>query len=237
MIFNIKKLSAQERKICLKTISPKAVFAIVGDAIKNKKSISVIRMGDGERGILKTDKSKQFNLLGKRQKIWDKRLGIGGMPIKDLQKNIINSGNKCTYFAPSISGISFSGYNLYNFFKSRPYYFDNFFVNDWTKEMIKMLLESSGGVFIVHRDYKKIIDNFNKNYNFQNKNLFFGGFPKNNWQDNQQAINEAIKSKAQLILFSAGPAGKIIGPEIAKARNKIVLDVGNTLIPWSKKRK
>ena len=37
----------------------------------------------------------------------------------------------------------------------------------------------------------------------------------------------------QLVLYSGGPGGKIIGPKIAKAKNKIVLDVGNTLLPWS----
>jgi len=103
--------------------------------------------------------------------------------------------------------------------------------------MIKMLLEASDSVFIIHRDYKKIINNFKKNYNLTGKSqLKFDGFPKNNWDDNEQAIDAAIKSGRQLVLYSGGPGGKIIGPEIAKTKNKIVLDVGNTLIPWSTKK-
>lgn len=234
MIFNVKKLSDTEKKICIKTISSRAIFAIVGDAIKNKKSISVVRMGDGERGILKADPNKPFNLFDNISRNWNKKLGIKGMSVKDIQKNIIKAGNTCTYFAPSISGISYRDFNLYDFFKPRPCYFDNFFVNDWSKEMVSMLLENSDGVFIIHKDYKKIIDNFKKNYNFKKENIFLGGFTKKNWRDNQQAIDEAIESKAQLILFSGGPGGKIIAPEIAKARSKVIIDVGNTLIRWSR---
>lgn len=193
-------------------------------------------MGDGECKILKADKSKPFNDFD-YIKGWNERLGIVGIPTDILQKKIIEAGNNCTYFAPSISGISLSNYYLYNFFKSRPFYFDNFYVNDWTHKMIKMLLEASDGVFIIHKDYKKIISNFRKTYELTNKSGDrFDGFPKKNWNDNEQAIDAAVKSGMQLILYSGGPGGKIIGPKIAKAKNKIVLDIGNTMETWSKKK-
>ena len=236
MIFSIKKLTTPEKEICFKTISSKAIFAIVGDALVRHKSISIVRMGDGEYGILKADKNKPFTAFNYSGNDWNKKLGVEGVATKNLQKMILEAGNTCTYFAPSISGISILKYYLYNFFKPRPYYFDNFYVNDWTHEMIKMLLETSNGVFILHRDYKKIISNFKKTYNLTGKNsVKFSGFTKNNWDDNKQAIDAAINSDSQLILYSGGPGGKIIGPKIAKAKNKIVLDIGNTLIHWSTK--
>ncbi|MBU3934992.1 hypothetical protein KKC00_03460 [Patescibacteria group bacterium] len=236
MIFTVKKLTASEKRHCFKTISAKAVFAIVGDALKSNKSISIVRAGDGEAKILKADKSKPFTDYNRTHKGWNKRMGIRGMPTSLLQKRIVQAGNACTYFAPSVSGISISRYHVYDFFKPRSHYFDNFYVGEWTNKMIKILLEASEGAFIIHRDYRKIIRNFKKNYNFVNKNkIKFTGFAKKSWGDNERAIAEAIKSDMQLVLFSAGPAGKIIGPEIAKAKNKIVLDVGNTLLPWSKK--
>lgn len=235
MLFSIKKLSGLEKEICLKTISPKAIFAIVGNAIVQRKSISIVRMGDGEFRILKADKTKPFTEFD-YIKNWNKRLGTEGMSVDKLQKNIIKAGNSCTYFAPSVSGISLREYYGHVFFKSRLYYFDNFYVNDWTADMIKMLLEASEGVFIIHRDYKKIISNFKKTYNLSKKGgVKFSGFPKDSWSDNEQAIEAAVQSGRQLILYSGGPAGKIIGPEIAKSHNKIVLDVGNTLLPWSTK--
>lgn len=200
----------------------------------NHKSISIVRMGDGECKIVKADTQKPFDDFSYLDPLWNKRLGIDGMPIRLLQKNIIKAGNTCTYFAPSLSGISYDKYFLYNFFKSRSCYFDNFYVNDWTKSMIAMLFEKSDGIFIIHKDYKKIIRNFKKNYNLTKKSaVVFGGFSKKSWEDNEQAVHSAIESGMQLILFSAGPGGKIIGPQIAEAKNKIVLDVGNTLIPWS----
>lgn len=234
MIFEVKKLTAGEKKICFRTISSKATFAIVGDAIKRRRSISIVRMGDGERKILTSNKNKPFTAYNYKYKGWNKRMGISGVPADILQKEIIEAGNGCTYFAPSLSGISIPRYYLHNFFKPRPHYFSNFFVNDWTFDMIKMLLEASGGVFIIHKDYEKIINNFKKNYNLKNK-VTFAGFSKNKWSDNEQAIDTAVNSGMQLILYSAGSGGKIIGPKIAKTKNKIVLDIGNTLMPWSKK--
>lgn len=232
MFISINKLSSSDKKICLNTVSTKAIFAIVGDALTRKKSISIVRMGDGEKKILATKKSTEFfDYFDDIHKDWGTQLGVKGMPIENLRKNILAAGNHCTYFAPSVSGIQFPNYSLYKFFKPREFYFDNFFVNDWSAGMIKLLLETAKGIFVIHRDYKKIINNFKTNYDLNNQ--FFDGFQKESWCDNEQAIETAINSKAQLILFSAGPGGKIIGPKIAKAKNKIVLDVGNTLIPWS----
>ncbi len=66
MIWSVKKLNKNEHNICLATISSKAIFAIVGDAIKRRDSISVIRMGDGEFGILNTTKNGPFNAFEKK---------------------------------------------------------------------------------------------------------------------------------------------------------------------------
>lgn len=236
MWLSIKRLAGFEREICLKTISANAVFAIVGDAIAAKKSISIVRMGDGEYRALKSDRTQSFGFVGSNCPEWNARLGVEGMPTGLMQDNLLKAGNECTYFAPSVSGISFEHFNLYEFFDPRPFYFDNFFVEIWTAQMIKILLEASDGVFIMHREYEKIIENFRKNYEFDNgKEMRFGGFPKNNWDDNEQAIEAAVNSDMQLILFSAGPGGKAIAPEIAKAENKIVIDAGNSLIHWSNK--
>ncbi len=169
---------------------------------------------------------------------WNKKLGTDGADIGYLKKLIKQAGNSCTYFAPSISGINRHEFSLYSFFKKRKIYFDNFYVNDWTHDMIKMLLGASRGVYIIHRDYKKIIQNFRKNYSLTNKNnIDFDGTVKENWNDNNEVIARAIQSGKQLVLFSGGPGGKIIGPKIAQAKKgQVVLDVGNTLMPWSLKR-
>lgn len=235
MIFSLKTLNEQERDICLATISPRALFALVGDAMLRKQSLSIVRMGDGEQKILDTEEGPEtFTRFEKIYEGWNARLGIENMPLHELKASILEAGNSCTYFAPSISGISYAEYHLYKFFEPRKSYFDNFFVNDWTKEMIRMLIEASEGVFILHREYEQIIKDFQAHYQFT-KPISFTGFTKNSWEDNQAAIDAAIHSGAQLVLFSGGPGGKVIGPRIASRAHVIAIDVGNTLIPWSKK--
>ena len=232
MIFKIKKLTPKEKTICKKTIGSKAIYALIGDALARKKSVSLIRVADGERAILETKDAKTFTYFEKTMPGWNKKYGVEDMPLDRLQAELLEAGNTCTFFAPSVSGISLPHYNLYDLYKPRRMYIDNFFADDWTKEMIEKLFNASKGVFILHREHEDIIKNFQKNYN---SSIRFSGAKKDSWKDNDDAINAAIQSDAQLILFSGGPAGKIIGPKIAAAKNKIVLDIGHALLPWSEK--
>lgn len=230
MILSIKHLSDKERDICLRTISPKAIFALVGDAVTLKKGLSIVRMGDGEAKILQSPTDEPFHAFDHREAGWNERLGIEGLDVRTIQANIVEAGNTCTYFAPSVSGISRDTYHLYDHFAPRDVYFDNFFVNDWTGEMIKMLLEACGGAFIIHKHAAALVEDFSAHYSLPAS--MFASFEKKSWRDNEQATEAASQSDKQLVLFSAGPAGKVIGPRIAKA-GKIVLDVGNTLPSWS----
>ncbi len=230
MFLSIQQLNQEQKDICLKTISSKATFALVGDAIARKEGLSIVRVGDGEAKILEWPRDKPFDAFNDREATWNSRLGIDGLDVAAIQKNILEAGNTCTYFAPSVSGISMGTYNLYHYFDPRPYYLDNFFVNQWTGDMVKMLLEASGGAFIVHKEAGALVENFCKHYNLPAS--MFGTFEKRSWRDNEEAVEAAINSPHQLVLFSAGPAGKIIAPHIARA-GKVALDVGNTLPSWS----
>lgn len=230
MFLSVKELSPEEEAICTRTLGPKAAFALIGDAIARKRGISVVRVADGELRLLTAQDGLPFTEFETKYPGWNKRYGIEGLAIEAAKKNILEAGNSCTFFAPSVSGISREDYKLYHLFEPREFYFDNFFVNDWTPEMIRMLLESSDGVFVIHRNYEEIINDFTRHYDIPPEH--FSGFPKLSWQDNDAAVEAARASGRQLVLFSAGPAGKIIGPRIA-AHGSVVLDVGNTLRGWS----
>lgn len=232
MIFSIKKLTSKEKAFCKKTISSRATYALVGDAIVRKEGMSIVRMGDGERHLLAATDEGVFDILEGLSAGWLKRLGIEGLSLAAIQERILEAGNSCTYFAPSVSGISYRNYHLYDYFTLRRHYLDNFFINEWTKDMIQRLLKASNGVYIMHNEHETVIQNFQKNYD---TGTHFSGFRKTSARDNEAAIKAAKESDAQLILFSAGPAGKVIGPRIAAETNKVVLDVGNTLIQWSEK--
>lgn len=230
MIFSIKELTENEIDICFRTLSSKAIFALVGDAIKKKNGISIVRMGDGEVGLLNAPDGKPFTGFNHLDPNWNTRLGIEGLDIETVKANILEAGNTCTYFAPSVSGISHGDFKLHHLFNKREFYLDNFFAEDWTREMIKMLLAASEGVFILHKEHENLIDKFVQHYDLPR--ALFSGFKKESWRDNEAAIRAATESGRQLVLFSAGPAGKCIAPKIAKS-GKVVLDVGNTLPGWS----
>ncbi|PIR82989.1 hypothetical protein COU19_02905 [Candidatus Kaiserbacteria bacterium CG10_big_fil_rev_8_21_14_0_10_56_12] len=230
MIYSIKKLSPQDKEICEKTLGPRPFFALVGDHIARRESLSVVRVADGERALLEAPDGEPFTLFNRPEENWNKRYGIAELSIEEVKKNILQAGNTCTYFAPSISGISRDDYRLYDFFNSRDLYVDNFFVNDWTREMIGLLLHASDGVFVIHKDADELIENFAKTYGLDPAH--FAGFTKLSARDNDAAVAAAIESKKHLVLFSAGPAGKIIGPQIAKD-GRVTLDIGNTLHRWS----
>lgn len=229
MLWDVKKLTPEEADICRRTLSPKAAFALVGHAVARREGLSVVRMGDGEVRILEARDDLRFSSFD-HYPDWNVRLGIEGLSVKEIQRRIIRAANECTYFAPSVSGISMHHYRLHDKVARRDVYFDNFFVNDWTKRMIRLLLEASDGVFIAHREYREIIDNFVSHYELPREH--FAGIKKESWQDNERTVSAALASGKQLILFSAGPAGKVIGPELS-ARGLVSLDIGNTLPHWS----
>lgn len=59
-------------------------------------------------------------------------------------------------------------------------------------------------------------------------------FQLDNWTETEAVIERAHLNTASLVLFSAGPAGKYIGPAIAKNLDtpKVVIDLGNASDHW-----
>lgn len=191
-VFGIKKRNDWNslHKI-IENAQRKTLFPIISELIKKQDSMiytDKFRTYDGL--VFNGYKHKRINHsmhLKKSHTSWNKRLGVDGADAKQLQQAILAAGNQCTYFAPSISGISLSEYALHNLFAERSIYFDNFFINNWSKNMIQILLEASGSVFILHRDFKQIIQNFQEKYLFR-KPVIFDGCTKDGWRDNDAAI-------------------------------------------------
>jgi hypothetical protein len=231
MYLSVKQLNEKEAEICRKTLSARAVFAMTGDALARGAGFSIVRMGDGEAAILEAPDGVPFERFSAKEPGWNARLGIEGLPVEQVKENIKAAAKECSLFAPSVSGISLKAFSLHHHFDNRDHYADNFFVNDWTPAMIGLLLGEADGAFILHKDPDEIIRSFSETYGLPASK--FEGFRKLNARDNEEAIAAASASRKRLVLFSAGPAGKMIGPRIARA-GKVVLDVGNTLPGWSK---
>jgi len=201
---------------------------MVADAVASKKELSFVRCCDGEKIILDQPKNSTNNILC-FDHAWQKEFGTTGMTLAQLQNSILEAGNTCTHFGPSISGIHLHNYFLYNHFRERAYYIDNFFPYSWSQEMQKMLFTAVAGILIIHRDHAKHVEGFKKKFSIKNVQ----GLSLDSWQDVSGVINEARKLPHQLVLFSGGPAGKILAPKIASGTAKIVLDIGQAMHAWS----
>jgi hypothetical protein len=206
---------------------------LVGDALISGKKLSVVRMGDGETYLysesLKGDGIIAPGTQGRYDEPWLKMLGCLNIPRKILRKRIEDAATDCTYFAPSISGVWRQDYNNHErSFRSQ--YVDNFFVNDWTTEMQSALYTQAGHILLIHSS-AETADSMQ--INLKNKlNVKVTFLKLTRWEDTENIINQASAIDAKLVLFSAGPAGKYIGPKIA-AQKKVVLDIGNSIDHWT----
>jgi len=227
-MFEIKSLNEEQLQLCQNTISSNTFFMLVGDALDSGKSLSVVRMGDGEHTIMSATNKVDPIFQDDRSE----RLGCKGIDLASLQNRLVRSANECTYFAPSVSGLLRSDYELYKFFNKRDRYVDNFFCNSWTEEMIISLFVKAGHVLFIHcstesADAVQARAKWGLGVKVTYLKLC-------DWKQSDEIVKAASKINAPLTIFSAGPASKYIGPEIARTGNiaKVTLDIGNTSDHW-----
>ena len=223
-------------EICHKTISSRAFYQIVIDAIDNKKSLSTVRAADGEKMLM----DQYINLgdgianpPGSESDKWLDTYGIRGITRKELYDRILLAGSTCDYFAPSVSGLSNDLYNLYNYFPSRDHYVDNFFCNDWTTDMKSELFKKSGHVLLIHGN-PHTADSMQIRVQ-ANLKVKVSYLKLTNWSESINVIERASKIDAPLVIFSGGPSNKYISNEISKGGNipKVVLDIGAAAQHWT----
>ena len=229
-------LTKEDKYFIHRTISPKAFYPLLLDALENSKALSVARVADGEKILL--DQFLKygeglFNPIEEMDENWLKRYGIFDITREELYRRIIKAGSECTYFAPSISGILNKGYSLWNYFPIREYYVDNFFVNDFTWEMKENLFIKADHVLLIH-------GNANTADSMQlrvqaNLSVKVSYIKLSNWTESESVIEKAHKINAPLVLFSGGPASKFIANEIATRGQipKVVLDLGAAAQHWT----
>jgi hypothetical protein len=230
-MFEPKKLSPAELCLCQNTISPNTFYMLVGDALVSGKPLSVVRMGDGERALYDYCLGKQLpNIMDAD---WMQRLGADGIATDELRYRLIRPATHCTHFAPSISGIQLDSFELYSLFPARARYVDNFFVNAWTEEMKIQLFKTAGHVLFIHRntstaDAMQIRAKWGLGVKVTYLKLA-------SWRDSESVIEKAKSIDAPLVLFSAGPASKYIGPEISTSGliPRVTLDIGNAADYWT----
>lgn len=235
-MFPLTSLSLDQIELCLKTVSSNTFYMLVGDALVNGRQLSVVRMGDGEVELIREFRHEDAQgQVTNRGEEWLRRLGCWGITRAELIKRLDAAANEATYFAPSVSGIQSEKFHLHSLFDPREEYVDNFWCNAWTEEMKIQLFKQAQRVLFIHRNTASAdAMQIRAKYGLDVKVIYL---KLNGWEDAEDVIAKAADIDAPLVLFSAGPASKYIGPRIAAQKlpngnHKVTLDLGNAADYW-----
>lgn len=233
MELDIQALSPHQRSVCLNTIGPNTFFMLVADALVSKTTLSVVRMGDGERQLFlhcqnSTETVKPPN--SPLDEKWLRQFGCFDIPCAELARRLKSAAEDCTYFAPQIMGIQRPEFRVAEIFAARERYVDNWFVRTWSRKLQDQLLRQAGHVLFIH-------GNSDLRNRFISRMDGLGGngdcLEMTTWEQGDGVISQAAENKAPLVLFSGGPANKYIAPAIAMA-GKVVLDLGQAAeVEWA----
>lgn len=234
---SLKPLDPNKKELANRYLSAYAFYYLVGDALASRTPLSVVRMGDGELSLLKACQprlavGRGSEVIGEqhRDEEWRTRLGFDGITYADVYRRITEAGNDCSHFAPSVSGLTMPDFELFQYFKPRNQYLDNFFVNIWQTQYKVDLYKEAGNILFIHRS-RGAADALQIRCK-EKLGVRVSYLELNNWRQTEDVIQQAIaNTDARLVLFAGGPASKYLSPRIA-ASNKVVLDIGNTTDQW-----
>jgi hypothetical protein len=221
-------LSDDKYALAARTVSPLAFYYVVAHHLTMRKPLSVVRMGDGEAILLQEQNDhewpddKVIDLFGAQ---WLKRMGMVGLTYGELRRRLQRSFRDCDWFAPSVTGLVISAYDVAQYFdvSTKAHIVDNFFVNRWTPEQIEHLLDLADGILLIHASAALADAMQKKHTRFKMQYLKL-----DSWVETETVIYLAKEYPHQLVLYSGGCGGKHIGPVLAKT-GKVCIDVGNSM--------
>ena len=233
-----------KRQVARSTISSRAFYYLVSHALIQDEPLSVVRMGDGEARLYRECRELGSTSLRRKlpvetfHKELREQLGIEGIPYELLERRIEEAADRCTYFAPSITGLTNPQFDLYSLFPSRTRYVDNFWVNDWTYEQKAELFKLADKILLIHHKTEVADAMQNNTWRLLGKQGMVQYVKMSSWRETTQVLSAAVCSDARLILLCAGPAGKYLAPAIASKRTfggqaRVVLDIGNSIDQWT----
>ena len=230
---NIVSLPEHKIELSNKIVSAYSFYYQVGDALINHKPLSVVRMGDGEHTLI-NEILDNVDLSAPSEaydEAWHKRMGTYGISRLDLYNRLMEAGNTCSHFAPSVSGLALDCFNLFGYFEPRDHYVDNFFVNIWSVEQQIKLYQEAQSIIFIHRN-RATADAIQKRCK-QYLGVKLRYLELSSWEQTDSVIADAVSdTEARLVLFAGGPASKYLSPRIATS-NKVVLDLGNSTDQWT----
>lgn len=220
-----------------RTISSKAFYHTVLNAVVNKRQLSVVRMGDGERKLfidceVAISNFKSEYVVDSFDLPWRMRMGIEGLTYQQLLGLMQTAINGCEFYGPNVNGLlkpEFSLYPWYKVYGTGQPLVDNFFVNEWTLDQRSALLQAAGQVLVLHSN-PVTATTFAKRARAY-LDVGIRHIPISRWTQATDAVAACSLWTYPLVLVSAGPGSKWIIPEIAK-QGKVVIDIGNAMDHW-----
>lgn len=221
----IKGYSENELRLIKKYISCDALLLIICDAIARKKPLSVVRLSDGERSIMKYSigQSKAHYL---NEEKWLKEYGLMGADLKKIGEDLFKASQESDYLCANISGFFNINYGVHDLIQEREVYAEAYYGYVWKNSgrIAELFKENiSGGV--VTRKAVETAERLKANYNFNACETAV----YDSWMDRERVLDEIGNMKSHLILCAGGASIKYLCVEAAKIHNKVVLDAGSAL--------
>jgi hypothetical protein len=210
---------------CQDTMSAYTFYLLVGNALLRQEELSVVRMADGEHMLFAWCNAGQRFLSDS----WMRTQGLAEISKGELLHRMMVALEECTYYAPSLCGIYSPDYDVYPVIP-RKHYVDFFFNHVWSEELKTQLFETAKHVLFIHRS-AKMAEKMRKNA--AHLGVKVTHLLLSDWRETEGVVERAKAVDAPLVLFSGGPASKLIGPAIAHAGNKVALDVGAAANLWT----
>lgn len=226
----VKEYNKEELTRAKQYLSSDALLIHVCDALARKKPLSLVRMGDGEKMIVKYSQGEAPHRY-LTDKIWLQEYGLWKADLKKVGQDLIKAANEADFFCPNISGLVYPKYEMLSFMPKREQYGEGLFAHSWLyMGRVPELMNYSGGIAVVCRSSINISYDLGKKYN----KIGIHSIDYDSWKDYDRALELISLIPAHLILVSAGASGKYLVVEAAKKTGKVVIDTGSALIRhWS----
>ncbi len=205
-------------------LSTDALFVLVGNALRRKHRLSVIRMGDGEKSIIEFSHgapARHFLLDAG----WLTEYGLVGADLSLVGNSLMWAADHADYLCPNPAGLIYPAYDIVPLLAKRAQYGEGLFAHTWAyMGRVNELMKYDGGILVVCRGAAHIADALSSKFRVSVTSVEHA-----TWQDHLPALRAIGDSPAHLVLVSAGPAGKELIVEAAERYNKVVIDTGSAL--------
>lgn len=218
--------SAAEHERIRKTIIWPGEFGeIVAQALTDYRPLSAVRMSDGEDEVLlycQSHLTTETMLRFPRE--WNDKFGVTGITCGEIGDRMKRAAREATYFAPD-GERNF----LRQHFGLRERLLHVTWPDDISNDVKAEWFKRAAHVAILCRS----TESYEAICKYTPEAVQITHIPLGHWTESEEAIRSVEDSDARLVLYSGGPSGKYIGPELAK-RGKVALDVGHAVHEWWK---